>query len=186
MGHHHPNMWGWRERLGIGCKHRREYTLKVLQGEHWLAILPPIEGGLTERRPPYMETRHRTCHRYLGGLGNINIKVHQKRIANECQPLTSNTAGTSRPPRGLAVRRCRPAVRRRACVEAELACGAGGAGRRAVEAVGATLAGGGWKSELHFLKAYFLTDQNIRWKVSTIMFFLDSKWYIISNIFFMK
>ena len=100
MGHHHLNMWGWRERLGIGCKHRREYTLKVLQGEQWLAILPPIEGGLTKRRPPYMETRCRTCHRYLGGLGNINIKAHQKRKANEWQPLTSNTAGTSRLPQG--------------------------------------------------------------------------------------
>ena len=86
MDHHHPDMWGWTERLGIGGKHLEEYNLKVLQGEHWLAILPPMEGGLTERRPPSMETRRRTCHRYLAGLHKIKwcLSWHFEQFFLQC------------------------------------------------------------------------------------------------------
>ncbi len=41
MDHHHPDMWGCMERLGIGCNYRKEYTLKVLQGNIDLPSSPP-------------------------------------------------------------------------------------------------------------------------------------------------
>ena len=61
-------IWGCTEQLEATAKSCKTHNLQELQGEHRLAILSPMEGGLKERRPPSIGERRRTCHRYLAGL----------------------------------------------------------------------------------------------------------------------